>query len=343
MNKHIISLIIIITAFTKVQAQDSRVCDYVSLKHALKGRECEVVTAEPAYNGVELLHTKKEIRIPTIGQFGKEIDSLDIIDYNGDTVYVYRKVRLDWDKEVLREIKSKKGAYRIYKDGKNISFEQFEIEDKDKEEFNGDPNYLPSIYPDLFEWKGIEKLLKDREMALTGEEYEELTRLIFDNYKLVYVDKWFFRPLGFSHKRLHEIYKRSGAKTNLALEITPVHVYDTISKKNNDEYITIMFEDENIPPNWFKKGTWAIEICGYEKNQKFFIYKEPDTKSQKVYKFKEGVLIIYDIIGYWYYVKVIDKKEKEYYGWIKIDKDTFSPVNAEFYKYDQPHLYNRPE
>ena len=120
MNKHIISLIIIITAFTKVQAQDSRVCDYVSLKHALKGRECEVVTAEPAYNGVEILHTKKEIRIPTIGQFGKEIDSLDIIDYNGDTVYIYRRLMLGWNEDVSIDIKSKKGAYRINKDERNV-------------------------------------------------------------------------------------------------------------------------------------------------------------------------------------------------------------------------------
>ena len=91
MNKFFIYIIITFTAFTSVQAQHPRVCDYVSLKHALKGREFEVITARPTDKAIELLHTKEEIRIPTIGEFGKEIDSLDIIDYNGDTVYIYRR------------------------------------------------------------------------------------------------------------------------------------------------------------------------------------------------------------------------------------------------------------
>ena len=333
MNKFFIYIIITFTAFTSVQAQHPRVCDYVSLKHALKGREFEVITARPIDKAIELLHTKEEIRIPTIGEFGKEIDSLDIIDYNGDTVYIYRRLMLGWNEDVSIDIKSKKGAYRINKDERNVLFEQFEIEDKGKEECDSTPDYAPSIYPDLFEWDGMEKLLKDRYMALLGQAREELTKLIFDKYRLVHVDKISFSPLTFSIKKVDEMYKRSGFKKELKLENTLIHVYDTISKKNNDEYISIMHEDENIPPTWFKKGSLAIHLWDYEEKKKFFIYKEPDTESPKVYKFKEGILIIYDIIGNWYYVKTTDQKGKEHYGWIKIEENTAEFMNAELLKY----------
>ena len=232
MKRIITCIAILITAFAQTQAQHPRVCDYASLKHALKGLECEVIIATVGYNNsVKILHTKKEIKIPTIGQFGKEIDSLDIIDYNGDTVYIYRKLIQGWNEDVSREIKSKKGAYRIYKNEKNISFEHFEIEDKGEGEYNCNPNYSPSIYPDLFEWEGMEKLLKERSMTLLDEDVEELTRLIFDRYKLVHVDKWLFSPLFIPQKRIREIHERAGLKTKIPLEITLVHVYDTISKK----------------------------------------------------------------------------------------------------------------
>ena len=231
MNKFFIYIVITFTAFTSVQAQYPRVCDYVSLKHALKGREFEVITARPIDKAIELLHTKEEIRIPTIGEFGKEIDSLDIIDYNGDTVYIYRRLMIGWNEDRSIDIKSKKGAYRINKDERNVLFEQFEIEDKGKEECDSTPDYAPSIYPDLFEWDGMEKLLKERSMTLLDEDVEELTRLIFDRYKLVHVDKWLFSPLFIPQKRIREIHERAGLKTKIPLEITLVHVYDTISKK----------------------------------------------------------------------------------------------------------------
>ena len=170
-------------------------------------------------------------------------------------------------------------------------------------------------------------------MALLGQAREELTKLIFDKYRLVHVDKISFSPLTFSIKKVDEMYKRSGFKKELKLENTLIHVYDTISKKNNDEYISIMHEDENIPPTWFKKGSLAIHLWDYEEKKKFFIYKEPDTESPKVYKFKEGILIIYDIIGNWYYVKTTDQKGKEHYGWIKIEENTAEFMNAELLKY----------
>lgn len=93
------------------------------------------------------------------------------------------------------------------------------------------PDYAPSIYPDLFEWDGMEKLLKDRYMSLLGQAREELTKLIFDKYRLVHVDKISFSPLTFSIKKVDEMYKRSGFKKELKLENTLIHVYDTISKK----------------------------------------------------------------------------------------------------------------
>ena len=109
MKRIIVFFSVLLTAFISINAQHPRVCDYVSLKHALKGREFEVITASSIDKGIELLHTKEEIRIPTIGEFGKEIDSLDIIDYNGDTVYIYRRLMLGWNEDVSIDIKSKKG------------------------------------------------------------------------------------------------------------------------------------------------------------------------------------------------------------------------------------------
>lgn len=240
MKKILLLIVLLTSSLSAIIAQHPRVCDYVSLKHALKGLECEVIIATVDYNNsAKLLHTKKEIGIPTIEQFGKEIDSLDIIDYNSDTVYIYRKLIQGWNEDVSREIKSKKGAYRIYKNEKNISFEHFEIEDKGEGEYNCNPNYSPSIYPDLFEWEGMEKLLKERSMTLLDEDVEEVTRLIFDRYKLVHVDKWLFSPLFIPQKRIRDIHERAGIKTDTPLEISLVHVYDTVSKKDNDEYISI--------------------------------------------------------------------------------------------------------
>lgn len=232
MKKLIISLIIFIKAFAQVQAQYPNVCDYISLKHAMKDMECEVIIVEftDKESIRELVHTKEKICIPQIEKFGKDIDSLDIIDYKNDTVYIYRKVCLLGYTETI-ELKSSKGAYRIYKGYEKI-FEQFKIDDNDEEEWNNDPNYCPSIYPDLFEWNGIEKLLKERSMAVGGEEFEELYRFIFKDCKLIHVDKWFFRPLLFPLKWIHETHERLGYKNNIPLEMTLVHVYDTKCKRN---------------------------------------------------------------------------------------------------------------
>ena len=84
-----------------------------------------------------------------------------------------------------------------------------------------------------------------------------------------------------------------------------------------------------------KSGTTtsATIATGLSSIEEFFIYKEPDTESPKVYKFKEGILIIYDIIGNWYYVKTTDQKGKEHYGWIKIEENTADFMNAELLKY----------
>ena len=198
MNKLILSLTIIATCI-QVNAQHPKVCDYISLKHALKNREFEVITAVSTSNAcVELLHTKKEIKIPTIGLFGKEIDYHNIINYKNDTVYIHRRVCRIWNNEELIEIKNSKGAYRICEDEKTkISFEEFKIKENIEEECI---NSFPSIHLNLFEWEGIEKLFKDRGMAAGSEEYEELTRLVFENYKLLHADKWIFKPLGVPQK-----------------------------------------------------------------------------------------------------------------------------------------------
>ena len=49
MKRIITCIAILITAFAQTQAQHPRVCDYVSLKHALKGMECEVMRPASYY------------------------------------------------------------------------------------------------------------------------------------------------------------------------------------------------------------------------------------------------------------------------------------------------------
>ena len=317
MKRTIVFISLLLSAYISIMAQHPRVCDYVSLKHALKGREYEVITAEHTKNGGSkmLVHTKDMIRIPKIEEFGKDIDSLDIINYKNDTIYIYREVCVVGYNETI-EFKSNKGAYRVYEDNEK-TFEQFEIEDNDDEEWNCDPNYFPSIYPDLFKWNGIEKLLKERDMAMGSEVFEELYRFIFKDYRLVHVDKWFFRPLFIPFKRIHKIHELAGIKTDIPLETPLVHVYDTISKKDNDEYISIMYKEENIPPKWIKKGSWIIRIGDHDEKKNYILYEGPDTRSREVYKFKEEHLTIYDIVGLWYYVK--PRNVEGICGWIKLD------------------------
>ena len=75
MNKFFIYIVITFTAFTSVQAQHPRVCDYVSLKHALKGREIDFMSPGPYTEGFvqTVKHSKKEIRIGVINEYGNTV------------------------------------------------------------------------------------------------------------------------------------------------------------------------------------------------------------------------------------------------------------------------------
>lgn len=97
---------VLLTAFISINAQHPRVCDYVSLKHALKGREIDFMTPGPYTEGVvqTVEHSKEEIRIGVINEYGKEIDSLNIINYKNDTVYIYTEDSLV--EELFAEIKT---------------------------------------------------------------------------------------------------------------------------------------------------------------------------------------------------------------------------------------------
>ena len=65
MNKFFIYIVITFTAFTSVQAQYPRVCDYVSLKHALKGREIDFMSPGPYTEGFvqTVKHSQEEIML----------------------------------------------------------------------------------------------------------------------------------------------------------------------------------------------------------------------------------------------------------------------------------------
>lgn len=333
MNRFFINLIIIITAFTNIQAQHPRVCDYVSLKHALKNREFEVMRSGPYQKDTMVVeHTKEEIRIGAINEYGKTIDSLNIINYKNDTVYIYKEFDISGEHDIT-EIKTHKGAFRINRN-KNLDLEikPFEIEHYINEDTRLNPTFEPSIYPDIFKWNGLEKLIKDKSVHHTADVWCTLTRLILNEYKLTHIDCWQSRIFMGSLKEKIALSKKIGEETDCPAEFEIVHTYDTISKKDNDEYISIMYEDENIQPDWFKKGSQAIYLGEYDKKKKYFLYEEPDTRSRKVYKFKEEVLVIYDIIGLWYYVKTTNAKGKNRYGWIKLQKEPVYLLNAEFYE-----------
>ena len=339
MKRIITCIAILITAFAQTQAQHPRVCDYVSLKHALKGLECEVITPSTFKDTLLLEHTIKEIKIKVIEKYGKSIDSLNIINYKNDTVYIYHEYD---QKDFIAEIKTNKGAFRIYSHAnKDILFEPFEIKTKQEIDKNKDPDpFDVNIYPDLFDWNGLEKLFLNNEMYVGGEEPINcmLTRLIFKDYKLEYINNWNFRPLIISLKNCHELNRKYGFTTDSILPTkTIIHIYDTISKINNDEYIYLMFEDENRLPERFKKGSAAVYLDdkvypGLETNNINYLYEKPDTRSRKIYDLDKEVLIIYDIVGLWYYVKTTHPEKEKCYGWLKLHKTPTYLLNAEFYK-----------
>ena len=332
MKRIITCIAILITAFAQTQAQHPRVCDYVSLKRALKGTECEFMRPLSDYydeDTVVVEHTKEEIRIGTINKYGKAIDSLNIINYKNDTVYIYNEFDLSGMHNFV-DIKTCKGAFRISsQENPELFFEPLEMPVFTEQELC---DTKTSIYPDIFEWDGLERLIKDRSTEHTADVWCGLTRLILNEYKLIHVDCWASRIFISSLKRDIALDKKYGRKINRPSEFVVLHVYNNINKKNDDDYIAIMYEDENIPPQWIKKGSWAIEIGDYDEKKKYVLYEEPNTRSRKVYKFKEDVLIIYDIVGHWYYVKATNTNRNDCYGWIKLKKVPASFLNADVYK-----------
>ena len=335
MNKFFIYIVITFTAFTSVQAQHPRVCDYVSLKHALKGREIDFMTPAPYTEGFvqTVKHSKEEIRIGVINEYGKEIDSLNIINYKNDTVYIYTENRF-FGEELFAEIKTNKGAFRIHslKDS-TLFFKPIEINVHVDEDTYFDPTFAPGIYPEIFEWNGLEKLIKDKTVEHTAEQWCSLTRLILNEYRLTHIDRWVSRIFVGSLKRDAEICKKNGWEIKFPAEYEIVHIYDTISKKDNDDYLCIMYEDENIPPTRYKKGTMSLDLgdfCDYEnffsKNKVVaYLHKEPNECSEIIVKVDHYYrrMAIYDIIGLWYYVKYSDSDGKQYQGWTKLKTPPF--------------------
>ena len=333
MKRIIVFFSMLLTAFISINAQHPRVCDYVSLKHALKGREIDFMTPGPYTDGVvqTVKHSKEEIRIGVINEYGKEIDSLNIINYKNDTVYIYTENSLV--EELFAEIKTNKGAFRIHslKDS-TLFFKPIEINVHVDEDTYFDPTFSPGIYPEIFEWNGLEKLIKDKAGEHTADKWCTLTRLILNEYRLTHIDRWVSRIFMGSLKRDAEIYKKNGWEIKFPAEYEIVHIYDTISKKDNDDYLCIMYEDENIPPTRFKKGTSSFnlgEFCDYEnffsKNKVVgYLYKEPNECSEIIVKVDHYYrMAIYDIIGLWYYVKYSDSDGKQYQGWTKLKTPPF--------------------
>lgn len=332
MKRIITCIAILITAFAQLHAQHPRVCDYVSLKHALKGLECEVMRPASYYynkDTVLIEHTKEEIRIGVINKYGKAIDSLNIINYKSDTVYIYGES--GFYEDYFDEIKTSKGAFRIRTQAnQEFFFEPLEMPDFTERELH---DTIPaSIYPDIFEWEGLERLIKDGDTEHTAEVWCSLTRLILDEYKLTHVDRWESRIFISSLKRDIALAKKYGRKINIPSEYEVIHVYDTISRINNDDYMTVMEEDENqLPIRWRKGSIYIIleKIYGLHKypDNPWVLYKEPSECSDVVYKVeKSEPFIIHDIIGFWYYVE--SKSKRGLFGWVKLNEppNVYYPV-----------------
>ena len=202
----------------------------------------------------------------------------------------------------------------------------------DGEDTYFDPTFSPGIYPEIFEWNGLEKLIKDKTVEHTADKWCYLTRLILNEYRLTHIDRWVSRIFMGSLKRDTEIYKKNGWEIKFPAEYEIVHIYDTISKKDNDDYLCIMHEDENIPPIRYKKGTRSLNLgdfCDYENffsenNVVGYLYKEPNECSEIIVKVDHYYeMAIYDIIGLWYYVKYSDSDGKQYQGWTKLKTPPF--------------------
>ena len=315
---HILLFVTLSAMLMPAMAQHPRVCDYVSLKHALKGKEYNVNTLVPDDGGLlEIKHEKEELRIEAISKFGKEIDSLNLIKYKNDTVFILLLKHFATTENIT--LKSLKGAYNIYdRSSKKFILEKIDIgepynsEEQFKEMIDSAQFIGPNVFPMIFAWNGIEGLLKDISF-LDSEDNYILTRLIFKDYKMIHIDRWHFGIPFFSHKVFYEIRKKYGLRTdNTILENKIVHTYDTISKKDNDKYFGIMQEDENELIVWRKKGITGFHTYETDNLDKI-LYKEPDKNSEQLLKFEEyDDLIIYDAIGFWYYVWVKDDKGREH-------------------------------
>ena len=315
MKRIITCIAILITAFAQTQAQHPRVCDYVSLKHALKNKEYEIIHAEydDERNGVHyvnLQHKKEETRIYGLNSFGRDIDRLNLINYHNDTVYFYSESGF-YDCNFI-DIKSNKGIFRIYDNKKpEYSFKQLEINNHIEPE--------EDLYTHIFDWDGMDYFFKHYDISSTADYLCTLTRCIFKDYKLIQLDEWNFKQ--------PELIKDTDV-----VKIDIMHEYDTISKKNHNDYFAIMSEDVNTMQEWIKKGSIFI-YADYGETEELTLYNEPDKNSKVIQKLSPNdKLIIYDCVGFWYYVKVIDKKGKEHNGWVKLKKEPGCFYNAEFYK-----------
>lgn len=120
-------IILILTSFLStlvtLSAQEPRVCDYVSLKHALKGKECEVVkTASYYYNEDTVLveHTKEEIGTEVLNGHGKAISAgcflIDRNRWDEFMGYFNRKSR-------VAVVASRNGITRPWNKNINIKYE----------------------------------------------------------------------------------------------------------------------------------------------------------------------------------------------------------------------------
>ena len=186
MKRIIVFFSMLLTAFISINAQHPRVCDYVSLKHALKGREIDFMTPAPYTEEFvqTVKHSKKEIRIGVINEYGKEIDSLNIINYKNDTVYIYTENRF-FGEELFAEIKTNKGAFRIHslKDS-TLFFKPIEINVHVDEDTYFDPTFAPGIYPEIFEWNGLEKLIKDKTVTIPTDRFKPLRYIAIELHAL---------------------------------------------------------------------------------------------------------------------------------------------------------------
>ena len=152
--------------------------------------------------------------LPISKKEGKAIDQMKIIDYSNDTLYIFQE---SLEKEDFRSryyIKSNTGLFELYSsaNGEFRGIEKIHCIESQK---------ARKYYDSVFEWGDLLTFLR-KNWSTKNMAYAELTRIIIKDYKIKYIDKWYFENIDMP------IITKLPNHCTASICTTPVHVGNTL-------------------------------------------------------------------------------------------------------------------